>query len=113
MLLNSSLDGGKENQVPPSFFANNAFQQHVQKHKNSTANYLDSFRLMYNISRIQEQYLTPNDTNRLKQVIQEADQYMNSPNLDGYSHIQESINILLNKLDIPNDNSGFKPITKT
>lgn len=95
--------GIKENQVPPGFF-NSALQQHVTQNKNATTDYLSSFRLMYDISRIQNQYLNPNDTFRLKQIIQETDQYMRSASLDGYSHIQESINILLNRLQVRGNN---------
>ena len=98
--------GVKENQVPPNFFTN--IQKHVQQNKDVTSNYFSSFRLMYDISRIQDQYLNPNDRNRLRQIIQDTDQYMSSPNLDGYSHIQESINILINRLQIPNNNQPFR-----
>ena len=91
--------GIKSNQVPPNFFTN--IQRSVQKNKSVTADYLNNFRLMYDISRIQNQYLNANDQNRLRQIIQNTDQYMNSANLDGYSHIQESVNILMNRLQIP------------
>ncbi len=101
-------NGIKENQVPPSFFTNNAFQQHVQQNKRATTDYLSSFRLMYDISRIQDQNLTANDRNRLRQIIQDTDQYMRAPNLDGYSHIQESVNILFNRLEMPTNNQSFR-----
>ena len=94
--------GVKENQVPPSFFTN--IQKNIQKSKivtAVTADYLNNFRLMYDISRIQNQYLNANDQNQLREIIQEADQYMKSANLDSYSHIQESVNILMNRLQIP------------
>ncbi|MDE0151695.1 MAG: hypothetical protein OXK80_04260 [Bdellovibrionales bacterium] len=98
--------GVKENQVPPSFFTN--IQKNIQQNKGFTADYLSSFRLMYDISRIQDQYLAPNDRNRLRQILQDTGQYMNSPNLDGYSHIQESINILLNRLQLPINDRYFR-----
>ena len=98
--------GVKENKVPPNFFT--SIQRHVQQNKDVTSNYLNSFRLMYDISRIQEQYLTPNARNHLRQIIQETGQYMNSPNLDSYSHIRESVSILLNRLQLPlNTNNPF------
>ena len=91
--------GIKENQVPPDFFTN--IRKNVQHNQNATADYFRSFNLMYNIARIQDQQLVPNDNNRLRKILQETDIYMNSPNLDGYSHIQESINVLMNRLQIP------------
>lgn len=98
--------GVKEDQVPPSFFTN--IQKNIQKSKTVTADYLNNFRLMYDISRIQNQYLNPNDQNRLRLILQETDQYMNSANLDGYSHIQESVNILMNRLQIPSGPPLFR-----
>ena len=89
--------GVKENKVPPSFFTSMRKQN-----KSVSDGYLNSFRFMYDISRMQNRHLQPNDRNRLRQIIQETDQYMKSESLDGYSHIQESINALLNKLQMPN-----------
>ena len=97
--------GIKENQVPPMFFTN--IQQNIQKTQSTNADYLSSFRLMYDISRIQSGHLTAHDRNRLKKIIQDTDQYIRSPNLDGYSHIQESVNILLNRMNIPVQSSPF------
>ncbi len=92
-------NGVKENQVPPSFFTN--IQKNIQKNKSADVDYLSSFRLMYDISRIQNERLTAHDKNRLMQIIQNTDQYMRSQDLDGYSHIRESVNILLNRMNIP------------